>query len=50
MENSVDPDLVPHSVMSDLGLRCFSGRSVPELRLIIVHFGVKILSSENSFT
>ena len=35
MANSVDPDQMPHSVASDLGLHCL-GLSVPIFRVITV--------------
>ena len=35
-ENSVDPDQMPHSVASDLGLYCFLRTSVPILTFITV--------------
>ena len=36
MANSVDPDQMPHSVASDLGLRCLLSLSVSLLRVITV--------------
>ena len=36
MENSVDPDQIPRSVTSDLGLDCLLSLSVPILKVIKV--------------
>ena len=37
MENSVDLELMEHSVVSDVGLHCLQGLSVPILKVITVH-------------
>ena len=36
MANSVDPDQMPHSAASDLGLHCLQRLSVPILRVFTV--------------
>ena len=41
MANSVDPDQMPHSVTSDLGLHCLL-KSIPTLRVMSVHAGCTV--------